>query len=33
MVLGKMKEIAENYLGEKVDLASSSSFVAELRYL
>lgn len=32
MVLGKMKEIAESYLGKKVDLTSSSGYVAELKY-
>lgn len=30
MVLGKMKEIAESYLGKKVDLTISNGYVAEL---
>lgn len=32
MVLGKMKDIAESYLGRKVDLTSFSSSVAQLTY-
>ena len=32
MVLGKMKEIAESYLGRKVDITSSSGYVTELKH-
>lgn len=32
MVLGKMKEIAESYLGKKVDLASPRGCVAVLKH-
>lgn len=32
MVLGKMKEIAETYLGRKVDVTSSNGYMAELKH-